>query len=361
MIRTALFLVFILIAYPGWALGARVSHIARAPYLSAIVVDAQSGKILFEKNGDQPAYPASVLKLMDLLIILDQIKTGRLRLDEMVQVTKEAARMGGSQVYLDPREQFPVNDLLYALMIQSANDAAVALATHVAGSKEAFVSLMNRKAKELGMTNSRFHSVHGLPPGKGQEVDVTTARDLAILARELTRYPEVFQYTATRVKEFREGEFVMRTHNHLLDKVYGCDGFKTGYFAAAGFSIVATAKRNGVRIISVVLGSESRKIRDAKAAELLETGFAMVPPPPAAAEPKQQTVTATKQDSTTTRHESTAEIVEKDLVDKTQPTSEPGKSWQIFLAGVVSGLVLYGAFNFIISRKKSRRYQKYTR
>jgi D-alanyl-D-alanine carboxypeptidase (penicillin-binding protein 5/6) len=120
--------------------------------------------------------------------------------------------------------------------------------------------------------------VHGLPPADGQQVDKSTARDLSVLSRELANKPATFTYTGTAERAFRDSKFIMRTHNHLLKKIDGCDGFKTGYFEAAGFSIVATAKRNGVRIIALVLGSKDRKIRDAKAAELLAKGFALVPP-----------------------------------------------------------------------------------
>ena len=201
----------------------------------------------------------------------------------MVQVTREAAKTGGSQVYLDPKEQFPVEDLLYALMVQSANDAAVALATHVAGSKEGFVALMNKKAQELGMKDTHFYSVHGLPPSEGQKPDETTARDLSILCRELADRPEALKYTGTKERGFRENTFIMRNHNHLLGQVDGCDGFKTGYFEAAGFSMAVTAKRGGVRIIALVMGSKDRKVRDAKASELLAKGFSIVPPKPGAA------------------------------------------------------------------------------
>ncbi len=262
----------------AWAARAKIETISEDPYLSAVVMDAGTGKILVNENGDRVGYPASVLKLMVLQVILDRVEQGSLTLDEMIQVTKEAAQMGGSQVYLDSKEQFSVDDLLYALIIQSANDAAVALAIHVAGSKGAFVSLMNEKAAALGMKNTTFSSVHGLPPSEGQKPDKTTAKDLAILARELSRNSEVFKYTATRERDFRNGEFIMRTHNKLLTTVDGCDGFKTGYFKAGGFSIVATAKRNGVRIIAVVLGSLDRKVRDAKTSELIAIGFAKVPP-----------------------------------------------------------------------------------
>ena len=280
-----LFFVFVLVLFAAQpALGARakIDTLSADPYLSALVIDADSGKILVDEHSDTVAYPASVLKLMVLYVILDRIEQGSLRLDEMVRVTSEASKMGGSQVYLDPKEQFSVEDLLYALIIQSANDAAVALASHVAGSKDGFVAMMNEKAKELGMNSTTFYSVHGLPPSEGQQPDRTTARDLAMLARELAKNPEVFKYTGTRERNFRDGEFIMRTHNKLLATVDGCDGFKTGYFKAAGFSIIATAKRNGVRIIAVVLGSLDRKVRDAKTSELIAIGFAKTPPRPEA-------------------------------------------------------------------------------
>ncbi len=264
----------------SWAARAQIDSIVGDPYVSALVVEADSGKILFEDHADAIIYPASVLKLMVLLVVLERVEQEKLRLEEMVQITPEASRMGGSQVYLDPKESFSVDDLLYALMIQSANDAAVALAVHVSGSVQGFVDLMNQRASELGMKDTQFHSVHGLPPAEGQQPDRTTAVDLSILSRELARNQETFRYTGTTEREFRDGAFIMRTHNHLLKSVAGCDGFKTGYFTAAGFSIVATARRDGVRIIAMVLGSQDRKIRDAKATELLAKGFALVPPRP---------------------------------------------------------------------------------
>ena len=286
MRAVVLFVILVLFAaQPALGARAKIETRAAAPYLSALVVDADTGKILVDENSGVVAYPASVLKLMVLYVILDRIEQGRMQLEEMVQVTTEASKMGGSQVYLDPKEQFSVEDLLYALIIQSANDAAVALAIHVSGSKDAFVALMNEKAKTLGMNSTTFYSVHGLPPSEGQKPDTTTAKDLAILARELSKNPEVFKYTSTRERDFRGGEFIMRTHNKLLASVDGCDGFKTGYFKAAGFSIVATAKRNGVRIIAVVLGSIDRKVRDAKTSELLAIGFAKTPPRPEVNQP----------------------------------------------------------------------------
>ena len=251
------------------------------PYLGAIVVDAATGQTLFEKNADQPGFPASVIKLTDMFVILDRIAAGQVSLSNTVDVTAESARIGGSQVYLKEHEVFSVEDLLYALMVQSANDAAMALALHVSGSAAGFVELMNAKAAELKLSGAHFHSVHGLPPASGQEGDEATARDLALLARELIlRHPEIIRYTSTRERGFRNGAFTMRNHNHLLGAYPGCDGLKTGYITAGGFSIVATAQRQGRRVIAVVLGSKDRKVRDAQAAELLSKGFAALPPLP---------------------------------------------------------------------------------
>jgi D-alanyl-D-alanine carboxypeptidase (penicillin-binding protein 5/6) len=255
----------------------KLQTVAKNPYLGAIVVNAADGKAIFEDGADAKGYPASVLKLMDLLIILEKIQQGALKLDDPVTVTAEASKIGGSQVYLAEKETFTVDEMLYALMVQSANDAATALAIHVAGTKDAFVELMNQKAKELGMTGTTFQSVHGLPPGPGQLPDVTTARDLAILCRELLKYPDTLRYTSTKERGFRNDTFMMRNHNHLLGNFEGCDGLKTGYFTAAGFSIAATAQRNGNRVIAIILGSPNRETRDAKARELLTKGLMAIP------------------------------------------------------------------------------------
>ena len=258
--------------------------IARDPYLGAIVMDS-TGKVLFEDHADAKGYPASMLKLMDLLIILEKIDLRQLALEDQVPVSAKAARTGGSQVWLADKESFTVDEMLYALMVQSANDAAVALAEKVAGSTEAFVGLMNQRAKQLGMTNTVFHSVHGLPPGAGQEHDITTARDFSLLCRELLKKKDTLRYTATRERPFRPNAgpktVMMRNHDHLLGQVEGCDGFKTGYFAQAGYSIAVTAWRHGQRVIAVLLDSADRKVRDAKAAELVSAGFAAIPPRPA--------------------------------------------------------------------------------
>ncbi len=272
VVLTALFL------FAGLLPARALEPIKGDPFAGAIVVDAASGDVLFARNANRQVYPASVLKLMDLLIVLDEIHAGRLTAQTPVVTSAHASRMGGSQVYLKEGEIFPVEDLMYALMIQSANDAAVALAEHIAGTKEAFVERMNRKARELGMTETEFHSVHGLPPGQGQKPDVTTARDIAILAREAVRHPEILAITSTPERGFRNDTFIMRTHNALLGDVQGCDGLKTGYYRAAGFSIAATAERNGRRIIAVVMGSESKDARNRACRDLLEKGFLALGP-----------------------------------------------------------------------------------
>jgi len=262
---------------------ARKGIISSNPYLGAIVVDAASGRVLFEDKADAKGYPASVLKLIDLLIILEKIEQKQLSFQDQVPVSTKSSKTGGSQVYLAEKESFTVDEMLYALMVQSANDAAVALAEKVAGSTDGFIELMNKKAKELGMNSTVFHSVHGLPPARGQEHDVTTARDLSILCRELLlKHPDTLRYTSTRERPFRpnagDKTIIMRTHNHLLGHVEGCDGLKTGYITQAGFSIAVTASRHGQRIVAIVLDSIDLKTRDNKAKELVAKGFAVLEP-----------------------------------------------------------------------------------
>ena len=211
----------------------RIPRTARAPYLGAIVLNAASGRVLFEDHADAKGYPASVLKLMDLLLCLEKIQRGQLSLQDQVTVSAKASHTGGSRVWLAEKESFTVDEMLYALMVQSANDAAVALAEKLAGSTEGFVQLMNKRARELGMAGTVFHSVHGLPPGAGQQPDLTTARNLSLLCAELLKHPDTLRYCSTRQRPFRTNvpakTVVMRTHNHLMGRLEGCDGLKTGW------------------------------------------------------------------------------------------------------------------------------------
>jgi D-alanyl-D-alanine carboxypeptidase (penicillin-binding protein 5/6) len=269
--------VFLGVLFAG-AAEAALKPIAKDPYVGAIVVDCSTGKVIFEDHADVPAYPASVLKIMDLLMIVEYVEQGKTSLEEKIKVTAEAAKTGGSQVYLKEHEEFVLDEMLYAMMIQSANDVAVALAIRYGGGKEAFVGLMNNRARELGMADTVFRSVHGLPPSTGQKPDVTTARDMARLGMEVVKHPLALKYTSTKEKGFRNNSFQMRTHNNLLGVVEGCDGLKTGYYTAAGFSIVATAERGGRRIVAAVLGSTSKTVRDTKAKELIASAFLNLPP-----------------------------------------------------------------------------------
>jgi len=333
----------------------RAGIISKDPYLGAIVIDNQTGKVLFEDNPDAKGYPASITKLMLLLIYLDAIQTKRIGLQDPITITAEVSRIGGSQVYLKENEVFPVEDLLYATIVQSANDAATALAIHYAGSREAFVDVMNQWAQKIGMKDTVFHSVHGLPPGKDQLPDVSTPRDLARLSQELLKYPDAIKYTATRERPFRANTpepFNMRSHNHLLERMEGCDGLKTGYFTKAGFSIAATATRQGARAIAVVVGSTNRKVRDAKARDLLSKGLMQLAPQklPKSLQPGTQVAKAGAE-------------AKPDLKDKDETAEKKGdvvqirKStlWWIIVAVVVGILVVVGiryAIRANVSRKK---------
>jgi serine-type D-Ala-D-Ala carboxypeptidase (penicillin-binding protein 5/6) len=248
----------------------------QAPYKAFIVVEAQTGQMLEGENVHQPLAPASITKLMLAAIVLEKLESGQIKLDDKVTVTQDASRMGGSQVYLKPGEVFTLEEMMKAVMVASANDAAYAVAEFVGGSREAFVDLMNEKAKALKMADSRFSSMHGLPPTDGLEPDLSSCHDLALLARELVNHPKILEWSSLKTEPFREGTLVMRNHNHLMDRFSGMDGLKTGFYREAGFSIVTTAKRNNLRLIAVVMGSPTFKIRDSIAEEKLKKHFALV-------------------------------------------------------------------------------------
>jgi D-alanyl-D-alanine carboxypeptidase (penicillin-binding protein 5/6) len=191
----------------------------------------------------------------------------------------------------------------------------------------------------------------------GQKPDETTAHDLALLSRELVKKQEIFEYTGTRERPFREGKFILRSHNHLLGLVEGCDGFKTGYFQAAGFSIVATARRNGVRIIAIVMGSKDRKVRDASARELLAKGFALVPPKPI------EVLAVNKPVITQENVEVEVAVSPESSVfqppENDEEVAEPSGGWGMFFWGLVTGLILSGLLTIFISRKRSRKSLSY--
>jgi D-alanyl-D-alanine carboxypeptidase (penicillin-binding protein 5/6) len=244
-------------------------------FKSAIVIDAETGLTLVAANENKRRQPASMLKMMTELIVLEHLAEGELKLDESVKVSAKASKMGGSQVYLKHGEIFTVEELLHALAIHSANDASVSLAEHVAGSTDAFIDLMNMRAQDMGMADTEFHTVHGLPPGWKQEPDMTTARDLAILGRELVQYPKALEWASTKTAPFRDGKFTLYNPNKLVGNYRGLDGLKTGYTAPAGFCVTASAIPKGKRLISVVMGCSTDKARATETTRLLTYGFNM--------------------------------------------------------------------------------------
>jgi len=250
---------------------------SRDPYYSAVVIEAGSGRVLWEDHAGAEAYPASMSKLMNLFVVLDDIAAGKLSLDQSVTINRETEQIGGRQVWLREGEVFPLEELIYATMIHSGNDAATALAFAASGGKAAHAARMTEKARALGLRSTLFHNVHGLPPGPGQLPDISSALDMARLADALlAAHPDTLKYTAISTRDFRPGNPVVLTSpNKLLGKVVGCDGLKTGFFRAGGFSITATAERNGTRIIAVVMGSKDKNVRIQWAERLLERGFVL--------------------------------------------------------------------------------------
>ncbi len=261
-------------AEPAPAGGAKSPFQPQAPYTAAMLVDRDSGQVLFAKNEHLQWPPASMTKMMTVLIAMEQVRDGAIRLDDVVTASKWASKIGGSQVYLAEGEQFTLAELLASIMIASANDASVAVAERIAGSTDAFVAMMNARAKSLGLADSEFHSVHGLPPGKGQQPDLMSAADLVALGRALSAFPEVLEWAKTSEAPFRGGALQMRNTNHLVRTFTGADGLKTGYYTAAGFEVTATAMRDGLRLMAVVLGAPTKHGCFDEAAKLLSTGFA---------------------------------------------------------------------------------------
>ena len=246
----------------------------RSHYKAALLADAESGRILRHDRMHQKIYPASLVKMMVALITLEEIKSGRISLQDHVKVSRWASKIGGHQVYLKQGEVFQLAELMKATVISSANDAAVAVAEHVYGSDKIFIIKMNERAIQLGMRKTHFYSVHGLPPGRGQKLDVSSAYDLYLLALELLKHPQYLHWSSTRIDSFRNGTFQLLNTNHRLIRNYrGMEGMKTGYHRRAGFNLVSTAKRERQRFISVVLGATNSRWRSKTTKHLLNYGF----------------------------------------------------------------------------------------
>ena len=238
---------------------------------SAVLMEATTGTVLYIQNPNEALPPASVTKIMTLLLVMEAIDSQRLNLTDTVVVSANAASMGGSQVYLKEGEQMSVNDLLKSVVIASANDAAVALAEHLYGSVDAFVAKMNEKAASVGMKSTLFENVTGLDDTAQKHL--TSAMDIAIMSRELIEHPTILQYSSIWMDTIRNGEFGLTNTNRLVRFYPGCTGLKTGSTSKAGFCISVTAERNGFSLICVIMGAESRDIRNAAATSLLDWGF----------------------------------------------------------------------------------------
>lgn len=239
---------------------------------SAVLMEASTGTILYQKNPEEAMPPASVTKIMTLLLVMECIDAGTLAWEDTVTASARAASMGGSQIYLKEGEQMTARDLIKSVVIASANDAAVALAEHTYGSEEAFVERMNERAAELGMTATHFENTNGLDDTAQNHV--TSARDIAIMSRELIRHTEILEYSSTWMDTIRNGQFGLTNTNRLVRFYRGCNGLKTGSTKKAGFCVSVTAEREGMTLICVIMGAESRDVRNAEAQRLLDWGFA---------------------------------------------------------------------------------------
>ncbi len=239
---------------------------------SAIVIETDTGKVLFENNADEKRAPASMTKVMTMLLIMESVESGKIKLTDMVPVSENASSMGGSQVFLEAGDEMKVEELLKAVSIASGNDAAVALAEYIGGSVENFVKMMNDKAKELGMINTHYENVHGLD----SENHYTSARDMSIVARELVKHDNILKYSSTYEEYLKKPDGTstwMVNTNKLIRYYTGLDGLKTGYTKTAGYCLTATAKKNDMRLISVVMGEENSEVRNKETVELLNYGF----------------------------------------------------------------------------------------
>ena len=239
---------------------------------SAILIEATTGTVLYYKNQEQKRSPASVTKIMTLLLVCEALETERINPDDNVVISDYAASMGGSQVFLEEGESFTVEELLKCTVIASANDAAVALAELIHGTEGNFVAEMNKRAKELGMKNTNFENVSGLDDST--TVHLTSAEDIAIMSRELIKYEIILKYSSLWQDSIRNGAFQLTNTNRLVRFYDGCNGLKTGSTDKAGFCISATAKRDGMQLIAVIMGAPTRDLRNADARALLDFGFA---------------------------------------------------------------------------------------
>ena len=241
---------------------------------SAILMDAATGTVLYEKNASERLRPASVTKVMTLLLVMEALDTGRIGWNDTVIASEAACAKGGSQVYLEPGEEMSMDEMLKSVVVSSANDCATALAEHVAGSESAFVGMMNQRAQELGLLDTNFVNCTGLDDAPEAAEHLTTAHDIAVISRELLKHDRIRDYTTIWMDTVRGGKFGLSNTNKLVRFYQGTTGLKTGYTSAAGHCLAASAKRDGIELIAVVLHCASSADRFSSAKALLDYGFA---------------------------------------------------------------------------------------
>ncbi len=242
-------------------------------YKGALLEDADSGRVLLAYNADMEWPPASMAKMMLLLVAQEQINSGRFKPNDVVRISERSAHTGGSRVGLKEGDVYPLRELMKAALVKSANDAAVAVAEKIAGSVEAMVRMMNQRALELGMSHTEYRTVDGLPPRPAHDADHTNALDLATVGRAIIRETKLLEWSSQESMDFDDGVCVLRNTNHLVGHFEGCDGLKTGFTSMAGFNVTTTAKRGNMRLIAVILGAPSNQQRFAQAAKLMNWGF----------------------------------------------------------------------------------------
>ena len=248
------------------------SNVYASNYKGSILIENSTGKVLMEENSLEHLYPASMTKMMTLLIVMDNIDSGKIKLNDEVAISENASNMGGSQVFLNPGEKITVNNLIKSICIASANDSAVALAEYISGSEEKFVKLMNKKVKELGLNNTNFVNVHGLH----DDNHYSCPNDMAFIARELLKHKEILDYSSIYEEYLKknDGSKIWMVNTNKLIKYYkGLDGLKTGFTNEAGYCLTATANRHNMRLISVVMGEDTSENRSKDTVELLNYGF----------------------------------------------------------------------------------------
>ena len=242
---------------------------------SAVLLDSGTGTVLYEKNAHEPLAPASVTKVMTMLLIMDAIDSGKIRWEDTVTVSETAAAKGGSQIYLKVGETMSVSEMVKSIAVSSANDCACAMAEHLAGSESAFVEQMNQRAESLGMENTHFVNCTGLDDDEEARLHRTTAYDIALMSVELlTEHPDIKKYTTIWTDSVRNGAFGLANTNKLVRFYPGCTGLKTGFTSGAGFCLSASALREGMELVAVVLGCETSKERFSACRSLLDYGFA---------------------------------------------------------------------------------------